>query len=284
MLYSRAVRLSLLIIVPALLLGLCSCMPQQTAQTHAKQLARNEEKLKAEGIVALEPGTPAPAFSAQGTQGSSLSIGTLPTTEAPTEAGSPDLPAANGGPTGAADGATAGTPEAVDTPGEATADGTSPEAPASGETVTGAADTPAGGAPVKTPGAQQGSYYLLLFFPAVDTPNSAKEFIEFGKASSSLEAKGVTAYGITRASLADLETFSSKYGIKVPLLSDADGSICISYGCLAEGGEYPQRTAVGIAPDGKLAFYHRGTLTSAAALQLFKLDPKSTAPETAPAK
>ena len=57
----------MLVLACAVLLG--GCMPDRE-----KQIARNEALLREEGIIALEAGNEAPAFSARGTNGTSLVI------------------------------------------------------------------------------------------------------------------------------------------------------------------------------------------------------------------
>ncbi len=276
-------------------------MPGTAPGANSKQIARNEEKLRESGIVGLEPGTPAPSFTAVGTAGSSLTVGSPAADPLRTASPVADEAMAAAEPLGssvAADSADEAAAEAgtADTSKETANEPATDPASASEGSVAAETETsdtapeavgvqteslgaiPSGGSVTQQP-------LVLIFFPAINTPNSAKQLIAFGKEAANLEKKGLHVYGINPAPLAQLEDFAARYEISVPLLSDADGSISVAYGCMAEGGRFPQRTAVGIGADGKISFFRRGQTTPQNVLHELKLDAKpATGKDTAAEK
>jgi peroxiredoxin Q/BCP len=96
----------------------------------------------------------------------------------------------------------------------------------------------------------------LFFYPADFTPNSAKQLLEYTKGLPQLEAAGIKLYGVTTGTLDAHREFVQKYGITIPILVDT-GTIARSYGVMLDEGQYPQRTLVGIEPDGTVGFYQR---------------------------
>jgi peroxiredoxin Q/BCP len=112
---------------------------------------------------------------------------------------------------------------------------------------------------------------LLFFFPAVDTPNSNLNLQDWDKRRAALEAEGLGIYAVCPASAAGAASYAQELGITLPLLADPEGTVAQAYGCLPPGGQYPQRTTVGIGPAGDITFYHRGTQDQAAVLKGFGL-------------
>jgi peroxiredoxin len=229
------------------LFALCGCdMPN-----HAEQVAHNEVKLSAEGILALKIGDPAPALELQGTAGSQLSIGVPVSVQAVPE------PAA------------ASAPQAAATP------ALPPAAPASGALTDAAAGTAAGEAetaaepaasaqslPPQAPHSPAGPYIALYFFPAPDTPNSSKQLMDYSRHYADLKADGLELYGVCVSPLASLESFAVKYSLLVPLLADESGEASRAYGCLPAPGRFAQRSTVLIGRDGRILLYDRGMLTA----------------------
>ncbi len=109
-----------------------------------------------------------------------------------------------------------------------------------------------------------GEYTVLYFYPADFTPNATKHFRDFTKGVDKLGAAQVKVYGISRGSREEHIEFAKEYGIAVPLLVDT-GAVAQLYGTMLDGGKFPQRTLVGIKPDGTIGFYDRamplGSLT-----------------------
>jgi peroxiredoxin len=98
---------------------------------------------------------------------------------------------------------------------------------------------------------------VLYFYPADFTPNSSKHLLDLSKGLEQLTAAHIKVYGVSLGTADMHRTYMEKQGITVPLLVDT-GSIAQSYGALLPEGKYPQRTLVGIKPDGTVGFYRRG--------------------------
>jgi peroxiredoxin len=109
----------------------------------------------------------------------------------------------------------------------------------------------AGGAPPARP-------LLLYFVTAPDTPNSAKEVHQLNRAAAELGTAGVAAAVVLPATPAQASDYRAEHCPDLPVVADADLSVSIPFGCAIEGVDYLQRTEVGIAADGTVAFFERG--------------------------
>jgi peroxiredoxin len=245
----------LLPLVAVLLLNSCVGAP------NPKKIAEaNEVHLKQEGIERLRQGDLAPAFTASTADGQRVTIGVEPEVEEPagadvTLAAAPDSatvpeerkvpPAVTAEQADSNDGS-----ESSESP---AADPASAEATAE-EELTGEAGKPIDESVDSEP--SSGPYTVLFFYPANFTPNSTKHLRELSKAREALAAVDVQVYGISLGSAEQLSRFARENGITIPLLVDT-GAVAQLYGALAEGGKHPQRTLVGIRPDGTIGFYDR---------------------------
>jgi len=86
---------------------------------------------------------------------------------------------------------------------------------------------------------------VLFFYPRDDTSGCTKEAVAFSGLLSEFEAAGATVLGVSRDSVASHEKFRDKHGLSVPLLSDAEGSVCEDYGVWKEKKMYG-KTFMGI--------------------------------------
>ena len=118
---------------------------------------------------------------------------------------------------------------------------------------------------------EDGKFVVLFVFPAVNTPNSTRELMSYSKDLAEYSSNEISFYGITGASLEELEVYRDKYGIGLEMIADPDLTIAQAYGCALEDGKYPQRTMIGINPDGTIAFYKRYQLQKAQILEGFGL-------------
>lgn len=90
------------------------------------------------------------------------------------------------------------------------------------------------------------------------TPPAAPPRLWACQILDAFEAANVTVFGISKDSLAKHRNFRNKYGLTVPLLSDADGTVCEDYGTWKEKRMYGkifmgiERTTVLIGKDGKI--------------------------------
>ena len=93
--------------------------------------------------------------------------------------------------------------------------------------------------------ALRGGPVVLFFYPRDDTPGCTKESIAFSEGLAEFEAAGATIFGISKDSVASHIKFSNKRNLTVPLLSDAQGSVCEDYGVWKEKNMYG-KTYMGI--------------------------------------
>jgi thioredoxin-dependent peroxiredoxin len=119
-----------------------------------------------------------------------------------------------------------------------------------------------------------GKRVVLFIFPVIDTPNSTRELQQFGKDLAEYTGQGILVYGMTGATLDELTAYKSRYQLSVELIADPGLVLAQAYGCALPGGTYPQRTTIGINPDGKIAFYKRHQMLKAEILEGFGLKKK----------
>jgi peroxiredoxin len=86
---------------------------------------------------------------------------------------------------------------------------------------------------------------------------------------SMFEEAGVQPVGVNPASAEDHARYAKKMKFNFPLLSDSTRSIAAAYGALKEDGKGIQRTVVGIARDGSVAYAVRGMPGTAEILAAF---------------
>ena len=104
----------------------------------------------------------------------------------------------------------------------------------------------------------RGSKVVLFFYPKDDTPGCTKESIGFSADVEAFEAAGAKVFGISKDPVASHDKFVKKHGLAVPLLSDAEGSVCEDYGVWKEKKMYGktfmgiERTTVLIGEDGTI--------------------------------
>jgi peroxiredoxin len=103
-----------------------------------------------------------------------------------------------------------------------------------------------------------GKYAVLFFYPVNDTPNTAKHIMALAKATPALAVQKVSVYAVNPGAPAEGLAFLKRYNVSLPLLDDPGHAIARQFGCALGGASYPQRTLVGIGPDGKILMYYRG--------------------------
>jgi peroxiredoxin Q/BCP len=100
---------------------------------------------------------------------------------------------------------------------------------------------------------------VVYFYPADDTPGCTKEACQFNDNLRAFARADVAVIGISPDGADKHVKFRTKYGLKFPLLSDADHKVMEKYGAYGEKTLYGKKT-VGvirstflIGPDGKIA-------------------------------
>ncbi|SLN44640.1 Putative peroxiredoxin bcp [Aquimixticola soesokkakensis] len=105
----------------------------------------------------------------------------------------------------------------------------------------------------------KGDWVVLYFYPKDDTPGCTTEALDFTALKDQFAAKGAQVFGISKDSVAKHDKFCAKHGLGIPLLSDAQASVCEAYGVWGEKKMYGKsfegitRTSVLIKPDGTIA-------------------------------
>lgn len=118
---------------------------------------------------------------------------------------------------------------------------------------------PRDGADPVTLSALKGQKVVLFFYPRDDTPGCTKESIGFSEHLQSFADAGTAVFGISRDTLAKHAKFTSKHELTVPLLSDAESTVCEDYGVWVEKNMYGrksmgiQRATFLIDAEGKIA-------------------------------
>ena len=104
-----------------------------------------------------------------------------------------------------------------------------------------------------------GQPVVVYFYPADDTPGCTKEACQFNDNLRAFTKAEVVVIGISPDGADKHVKFRTKYGLKFPLLSDADHKVMEKYGAYGEKTLYGKKT-VGvirstflIGADGKIA-------------------------------
>ena len=110
----------------------------------------------------------------------------------------------------------------------------------------------------------KGSKLLVYFYPADDTPGCTKEACQFNDNLAGFQAAGVPVLGVSPDNAASHQRFRNKYGLRFPLLTDADHKVMEKYGAWGEKKNYGRtyeglvRSTVVVGADGtvELAQYN----------------------------
>ncbi|WP_375262096.1 peroxiredoxin [Palleronia sp.] len=86
---------------------------------------------------------------------------------------------------------------------------------------------------------------VVFFYPRADTPGCTTEAKGFTDAADAFAEAGFTVLGVSKDPVAKQDKFRDKHGLKVALLSDADGDVCERYGVWVEKSMYG-KTSMGI--------------------------------------
>jgi peroxiredoxin Q/BCP len=90
-----------------------------------------------------------------------------------------------------------------------------------------------------------GRKVLLYFYPKDDTPGCTKEACGFNDNLAGFQAADVPVIGVSPDPAASHQRFRSKYGLRFPLLTDADHQVMEAYGAWGEKSMYG-RTSMGV--------------------------------------
>ena len=107
--------------------------------------------------------------------------------------------------------------------------------------------------------AWRGKPLVLYFYPKDDTTGCTKEAQDFTALADDFAAAGVALLGVSKDSARKHKNFTEKYGLKVPLATDADGKLLEAFGAWVEKSMYGrkymgiERSTFLIDKDGRIA-------------------------------
>jgi len=76
----------------------------------------------------------------------------------------------------------------------------------------------------------KGKKVVLYFYPKDDTPGCTKEAIGFTESLAKFKRAGAVVIGASKDTVEKHAKFRDKHDLKIPLVSDEDGSLCKDYG------------------------------------------------------
>ena len=96
------------------------------------------------------------------------------------------------------------------------------------------------GKPVR-PSDFSGQKLVLYFYPKDDTTGCTREAQDFSALADQFAASGTWLLGVSKDPVAKHRKFIDKYELKVPLATDADGSVCEAFGVWIEKSMYGRK-------------------------------------------
>lgn len=95
-------------------------------------------------------------------------------------------------------------------------------------------------------GDQQGSWYVLYFYPKDDTPGCTIEACGFRDHWLELQKK-VRLFGVSADDVSSHKAFATKFTLPFPLLVDTQKNLIRAFG--ADGSTFPKRVTFLVDPD-----------------------------------
>ena len=81
----------------------------------------------------------------------------------------------------------------------------------------------------------------LYFYPKDDTSGCTAEAKDFSDLAAAFEMAGTSLLGVSKNTPKEHGKFTEKYGLKVPLATDADGSVTEGFGVWVEKSMYGRK-------------------------------------------
>ena len=106
--------------------------------------------------------------------------------------------------------------------------------------------------------ASPGVSLVLYFYPKDDTSGCTREAQDFTALAGDFKNAGMRVIGVSRDPMKSHEKFIGKYGLEVPLVSDADGRISDAFATWVQKSMYGrkymgmERSTFLIGPDGRV--------------------------------
>ncbi len=89
--------------------------------------------------------------------------------------------------------------------------------------------------------AWRGKPLVLYFYPKDDTSGCTREAQDFTELAGDFAAAGVALLGVSKDSAKKHKAFTEKYDLKVPLATDADGTLLEAFGAWIEKSMYGRK-------------------------------------------
>jgi peroxiredoxin Q/BCP len=89
--------------------------------------------------------------------------------------------------------------------------------------------------------ASPGAPLVLYFYPKDDTSGCTREAQDFTELAADFAAAGARVVGISRDPMKKHAKFIDKYALKLPLVSDEDGSVSDAFGTWVEKSMYGRK-------------------------------------------
>ena len=86
-----------------------------------------------------------------------------------------------------------------------------------------------------------GHKLVLYFYPKDDTSGCTREAQDFTALAGAFDKEDTWVLGVSKDNPASHAKFSDKYGLKVKLLSDADGKACEAFGTWVQKSMYGRK-------------------------------------------
>lgn len=86
-----------------------------------------------------------------------------------------------------------------------------------------------------------GNKLVLYFYPKDDTSGCTAQAQAFSALAGEFEKAGTWLLGVSKDPAKSHRKFTDKYGLQVPLASDADGSVCEAFGTWIEKSMYGRK-------------------------------------------
>ena len=87
----------------------------------------------------------------------------------------------------------------------------------------------------------KGQTLVLYFYPKDDTTGCTREAQDFSALAPDFEKADTWILGVSKDDTRKHRKFIDKYGLKVPLASDVDGSVCEAFGTWGEKSLYGRK-------------------------------------------
>lgn len=103
-----------------------------------------------------------------------------------------------------------------------------------------------------------GSFVVLIFYPANDTPVCNSQLSEMSLNTQDLLARNSLVFGVNTAPLAKSGDYCTRRRLSFPILSDPGGQVAKQYKSFTSWIGLNRRTVVIVDPKGNICFFERG--------------------------